>query len=291
MGGSDYYCLAASLRELSLDVDAKEINVASLFDDIEDNLSESDLLLYKSFRAQYDIQNLADCIAGRVLTFNPMGNLTKEIISEIAEAYLDSKPENNFFEKEFYGLEPSIVNVLTAYKDTVFASEYEIETTIALDKTMQNIYYQNMTSADNTFIRDWFNFDIDVRNICAAFTARAKHQDIENVIVGEGDIQSQLKISSAPDFGLKGMFDFTDELIALLSIDDMLLKERKLDEIRWDKINDLITFDYFTTNTILGYVAKAAIIARWLNLDEKTGRKMFEKLIKELSENKIKIEL
>ena len=48
------------------------------------------------------------------------------------------------------------------------------------------------------------------------------------------------------------------------------------------KISTLTTFNYFDIDTILGFIAKLNIVARWFRLDEQTGREMFKKLVDEV---------
>ncbi len=74
-----------------------------------------------------------------------------------------------------------------------------------------------------------------------------------------------------------------DELISILDSDEMLSKERRLDELRWDKVDDITVFDYFNIDFILGYLVKVSIICRWMVLDKEAGRQMLDRLIEQLT--------
>lgn len=63
---------------------------------------------------------------------------------------------------------------------------------------------------------------------------------------------------------------------------NLLEKERKLDRIRWAEAEELSTFDYFNADTLLAYLVKVDIVARWARLDERTGREMLGRLISDL---------
>ena len=63
---------------------------------------------------------------------------------------------------------------------------------------------------------------------------------------------------------------------------ELVSREKGLDEMMWNKIDELNTFDYFNVSTVLGYIAKLKIIDRWLKLDEATGREMFRQLVSEI---------
>ena len=71
-------------------------------------------------------------------------------------------------------------------------------------------------------------------------------------------------------------------LQSILEGNDILARERGIDDLYWDKIDELTLFDYLNFEKILGMVAKMMIIRRWLILDEQTGREMFKRLVDEV---------
>ena len=50
----------------------------------------------------------------------------------------------------------------------------------------------------------------------------------------------------------------------------------------WAKIDEILIFDYFDIDVILGFVAKMKIADRWLLLDEDAGREMFRRLVQDI---------
>ena len=126
-------------------------------------------------------------------------------------------------------------------------------------------------------------FDRTLRNVTAAVTARAVGRPVEEVTVGGGDVVEQLERSSAADFGLRGELPYIDAVIAAVNDEANLVeKEHKIDLIRWNEAVELATFDYFDINSILSYLLRVNIVARWTQLDAVRGREMFERLMAEL---------
>ena len=68
---------------------------------------------------------------------------------------------------------------------------------------------------------------------------------------------------------------------------NIIEKEHRLDLIRWNKADELTTFDYFDINNILAYLVKVNIIHRWVALDRKRGEEMLRTLIRKLSDREI----
>ena len=92
-----------------------------------------------------------------------------------------------------------------------------------------------------------------------------------------------LRRSSAADFGLRGELPYIDAVIAAVNDEANLVeKEHKIDLIRWNEAVELATFDYFDINSILSYLSRVNIVARWTQLDAVRGREMFERLMAEL---------
>ena len=71
-------------------------------------------------------------------------------------------------------------------------------------------------------------------------------------------------------------------LQGILEGKDILARERGIDDLYWDKIDEITLFDYLNFSKVLGLVVKMMIIRRWLLLDEEAGRAMFKRLVDEV---------
>lgn len=118
------------------------------------------------------------------------------------------------------------------------------------------------------FIREWFGFDLDVRNAKVKYLNKALGREASKDVI------------SIPGRETEG----NPELERILSDNDILARERGIDDLYWAKADSLTVFHYFDLTVILGFIARLKIIDRWLKLDEETGRKMFKKLVDEVME-------
>lgn len=290
----NYYYLVSGLKEYTLDSDTKGLDTALLRDEIMEALSLKDKELLTLFCYFYDITNIINFLQGRTTRFNTLGNLSKEEVGDIVEAFRRKNNPSGIEEEESTGekkLPGYLKKIFTAYKEgnqeNGITDDDGIRTRMAIDNALWTAYYDKATHSSNPFLKEWYAFDRDIRNISAAYTARAKWKEITPNLIGNNEITQNLAQSNANDFGLKDEFGYIDELVQILETKDILSKERKLDVLRWDKINDMTTFDYFNINMLLGYMAKLSIINRWIILDKETGREMFNKLIGELTDEKL----
>ena len=124
-------------------------------------------------------------------------------------------------------------------------------------------FYQKALKAKNSFIRDYFKFDLNVRNAKVRYLNRALDRPADTDIFMEAE----------------GEFEEAQKLDAVLNQEDILSRERGMDDLMWSKIESITTFDYFDINVILGFIARLNIVARWLKLDPETGKQMFARLV------------
>ena len=139
-------------------------------------------------------------------------------------------------------------------------------------------FYREALSYRLGFIREFFQFDMNVRNQKVRYLNHALGRDPEKDVLS-------LRDPEAEETGLEPEepeFKESGRLQAILEGSDILSRERGIDDLYWDKIDELTLFDYLNFDRILGMTAKMMIIRRWLILDEQTGREMFKKLVDEV---------
>lgn len=138
-------------------------------------------------------------------------------------------------------------------------------------------FYRTVLASKNRFIAGYFGYDLDVRNCRVAYLNKA---------LGRPEGQDLLVL----DEDEPREFEDLEKVNAVLEGSDILERERGLDDIMWERIDELTLMEVFTLDQILGFVAKLQIVARWLRLDPQTGRELFRQLVEEIRNNKKSIE-
>ncbi|MBO7192049.1 MAG: DUF2764 family protein [Bacteroidales bacterium] len=138
--------------------------------------------------------------------------------------------------------------------------------------------YKEALSHRSGFIREFFLFDLNVRNQKVRYLNQALGRDAEKDVLS-------LRDPEAEETGLEPEepeFKESEHLKSILESSDILSRERGIDDLYWEKIDEMTLFDYLNFDKILGMTVKMMIIRRWLILDEETGRAMFKKLVDEV---------
>jgi hypothetical protein len=129
-------------------------------------------------------------------------------------------------------------------------------------------FYTQALEHPQPFIREYFHFDLNLRNAKVRYLNQALGRPLETDVVTLTEEEVEFEEKTAVE--------------TALALGDLLSREKELDEIAWAKIGALETFHYFDLTAVLSYVAKLHIVDRWLILDEAKGRELFKQLVSEV---------
>ena len=139
-------------------------------------------------------------------------------------------------------------------------------------------FYKEALASRSTFIQEFFQFDLNVRNAKVRYLNQALGRDPQKDVLSlvDPDAEEQGIEVEEPEFKEAA------RLQGILEGKDILARERGIDDLYWDKIDEITLFDYLNFSKVLGLVVKMMIIRRWLLLDEAAGRAMFKRLVDEV---------
>lgn len=134
---------------------------------------------------------------------------------------------------------------------------------------LSNEFYHKAIKSHSSFVRDFLGYDLKLRNTKVEYLNKALERQ-------EGTDIIHLSEDEDPDF------DEKPAMLSVLEQDDILARERGLDDLLWNKADELTRMHLFDMDVILAFVAKLKITDRWNKLDPATGREMFRYLIQEI---------
>lgn len=135
----------------------------------------------------------------------------------------------------------------------------------------------------NPFVKAWFSFNQDMNNVLVAQICRKHGFDPKQQIVGEGEVAEQLRThTSQKDFGLNEVMDDPQELLALAQIEDLMVREKTMDAIRFEWLQSRTEFDFFSAEMVFAYYLEAVMLHRWSLLTVEEGERVFRELVKDM---------
>ncbi len=260
-----YYYLIASLPQLRLDDYKEPYRVDEFVRELYENLTPVHSRYVQDILRIYDNVHIVDCLLENERSWSlHRGNWSfDELKKKMPFSEEDSDEYLACFMKEFNQLK----------QNTREISRVDIE------KIIWQRFYSKMTSHENNFIRRYFSFDLELRNILACLNKR-KFNLSQDVLmpVGENSVLDKLRSTTANDFGLSKELDYLPGLLEVFAKKDSVHVEKFTDQLRWEMIDNINSLAYFEIDVLLGYLLKLMLVERWIFLDDVAGKDVFQKI-------------
>jgi hypothetical protein len=268
----NYYYLIAGLPELSLDDSKLGTTVREFRELYYPELADDDRALLDLIYLSYDNANLLLLLKDKEAAIAEGGLYTSdELLAIIEAARAEEAPDRNY------------PRYMYDFVQRMESEESAAEGIFPEDRLAQ-LYYAHAMSQGNAFVERWFAFNLDLNNFLTAITARRYNLDVKPLIVGDNEVAKALRTSNSRDFGLTGVMDGFEEVMRISEIDNLVERERKLDVLKWEWMEENSFFDYFTVEKLFAFLVKIQIIERWITLDAEAGGEMLRGMIRQLKE-------
>ena len=268
----NYYYLIAGLPELSLDDSKLGTTIREFRELYYPDLSDDDRALLDLIFLSCDNANLLALMKDKEAAIVEGGLYTSEELLGIIEAARAEETPDRQYPRYMYD----------------FVAQMESEESAAEgifpEDRLAQLYYTHAMSQGNAFVERWFAFNLDLNNFLTAITARRYDLDVKPLIVGDNEVAKALRTSNSRDFGLTGVMDGFEEVMRISEIDNLVERERKLDVLKWEWMEENSFFDYFTVEKLFAFLVKIQIIERWISLDAEAGGEMLRGMIRQLKE-------
>jgi hypothetical protein len=269
---TNYYCLVTGLPELSLEDGKLSYTVANFKTEIYPELSKSDKKLIDLFYLKFDNQNLLALLKDKeAVVDTSLGNFSADELLGVIASFKEETAPDKKFPSYFYEFAELYLNTPE-------------EERFGLEDKLYGFYYHYAMTCGNKFVSEWFELNLNVNNILAAMAARKYKMDVAKVSVGTNMVAEALRNSNARDFGLADDLEYFEQLTRINDTVDLVEREKKIDLLKWNWMDDNTFFNYFTIERIFVFLMKLEMIERWVSLDKEKGNEMFRKLIDQLKD-------
>ncbi|MCC8153078.1 MAG: DUF2764 domain-containing protein [Tannerellaceae bacterium] len=265
-----YYYLIAGLPNIELDDSKLTYSLSDFRDELNGNLTTADQRLIDLFFFKFDNKNLIQQLQHPDSEPDPRGNLSYDELTDLITIVRedDKAPQNSLIPPYF-----------TPFLQTYFAGEgQEGKQVISWEDRLASYYYDYAMKSANRFVADWFELNLNINNILTAITCRKFGLDKAGYIVGNNEVAEAIRTSNARDFGL-GELDYLPALLRVAEENDLYARERRIDQIKWEWLEENTFFKPFDIESIFAYLLKLELIERWVKLDRNAGKQTFRELV------------
>lgn len=266
----NYYCLVAGLPDIALEDAKVGMTLTDFQTEILPQLSAADRSIMELFFLPNDNRNLLALLANKENELPAQAGLfsADELTEAIEAVRKDEVPEAKI---------PSYMQRFIAEYTTLTTESEQLP-----EDVLAAYYYAYALQCNNAFAARWFAFNLNINNVLIALTARRYGFNATSYIIGQGEVAEALRTSGARDFGLTGEVADLDTLMRISEITDAVEKERKLDLLKWNWLEEESFFNYFSVERLIVFLIKTEIVQRWSSIDKEKGGKIFRDIIEQL---------
>lgn len=256
----DYYTLVASLPEISWDERKLPLTVQKFRDEAKEYISGKDAELLDLFFLPNDNAQVLRLLNKlepdpALQTVYPLKQLEEEV------------------------QEPSAALPLYLREFIADFKEEHLKYDVVPENVLSWMYYDYMMHSENKLVREYAEFSMNMRNLIAAYNSRKYGRDISREVIGENEFAVALRTSNSKDFGLSMDYPYVEKVISLLENDHLVERERGLDLLIWDFLDEAVIFEYFSIEKVISFMLKLMIVQRWSRMSSESGRKVFMELV------------
>lgn len=267
-----YHCFVAGLLDLGFDDGRIIPSLDNFRRELKGILHKSDFNQAVILFLPYDNKNLVKYFEGKSNSHDFLGNYSVEDFEEQINI-LDSIIKVDDILPEY---------MVTVMKEWLLAGK-NIDTVYAERKLTEG-YYKLATGADSRFLKRWSEFEMNISNILTMKSSMDLGLDVSDQIIGDNLLAAELRLLSRrkSDFRIPPEPDYASVVYNIAGESEFLDRELKIDMLKWNHVDNLVFFEYFNIDFILGYMIKLSIALRWKQLDAERGEQMLKALVAEL---------
>lgn len=273
---NQYYNFVAGLPDLSFEMTKLPFTLYEFRNELNVVLKASDKKVVDTYFFSYDNKNLLALLENQNSEINPLGNLSRE---ELLNAVDFWKDEDEDKDKNAVKKLPKIYSrFLQQWANSEIGDDRK-----HWEDLLSALYMEFGMEIRNSLISRWFEFNLNIGNILTAIYARKYKRNVASAIVGDNEIANKIRENaSLRDFGLEQGVEYWDALFRFSEEKDIYERERKIDKLRWDWLEEHTVFNYFDVEYLFAYMCKLQILERWITLNAEEGERVFREMIQNL---------
>jgi hypothetical protein len=278
---SKYYCLIAELPEITIESSKAPFSVEEFRSETADILTAKDRALFDWLYYRYDNANLLNSLrTSEDKNFDSRAVYSaatlKELCSIIKEE--EGKPVGfPVYVPDYF------VRFILEYNTRLENRSYSDNRQLLEDR-LSSMYFNEAMSLQNDFLSSWFELNLNICNIMTVVNCRRYGYEKRDYIVGENTVAEQLRHSGSREINLDETDDYIKDTCQIANEPELLLREKRLDALRWRWLEESTIFKTFDIENVITYMLHIQIVERWARMDRTNGEQTFRRLTEAIKE-------
>jgi len=259
----NYYYLVAGLQDLFPGIHKLVLDQAGFRDLLKEHLHPNDYLLAERLYYPYDNRNLLNMLQQNAAPFDERGIYSADFLLEQLR-----EPE---------GVPDYMASFIRAFR-----AQEPLCPGMSPENELTTLYYKEMLECADDFLKGWFRFSLNVKNLLTASIARQQEIPYEHQIIGDDEVSVAIRKSHLRDFGLGSELEYLEQVTDIAAMDDFTEREKAIDQMIWEYLDEHTFFEYFTIDRILAFVIRLDMVSRWMTIDTERGIQLFREALQAL---------
>ncbi|MEL7585249.1 MAG: DUF2764 family protein [Prolixibacteraceae bacterium] len=128
---------------------------------------------------------------------------------------------------------------------------------------LQCLYFKQLLTSGNHFLQNWGAFELNLLNFLAARRSELLSKEKKQALIPGNDYHDLLLEFTSSQKIIQTEFPPAAKLEAVYSGANLRERELETDKLRWNAIDEINRFEYFSVDVILGYFQKLLLLERW----------------------------
>ena len=266
----EYYYIVAGLPDLFFNENKLIFSSLKFRNEIKTALTKTDQKLVEYIFMPFDNENMLNFLFQKEEKYNCHAIYSKAQITGETENQPNFPEYLKEFLREYYKLDNK---------------SYSVES----ENRLYQLFYNEVFLLKNDFLTNWFEFELSIKNILTAFNcSRFGYPTKKHLIKAQRGINTYnllTKLRFKPEL-FQEELPFAEQIFRTAETSTNLLeKEKSIDKIKWEYLDEATFFHYFTIEKIISYILKLFMVERWIKLDAETGKALLEKLVSDIELN------
>lgn len=242
-----YYSLITELPDLEFDSDANFERTDDFLANHKAKLEQEDLKLVRLLWYQKFHPKLIEFLSGQLESDEPL--LRFDL------SFFQSENEN------FQNL-PSYMQKLVIWKE----GQQELPSKMIAAQQLQLLYFEQLQETENRFLQQWADQELNLINFLAAQRCEMNSIDKKEQLIKGNEYTDLLLEYPLSEKIVRTEFSAANQLISIVENANYQEREFAMDRLRWEMIDEINRFEYFTVDRILGYFQKLLLLERWATI-------------------------
>ena len=249
MSKQQYFYIISGLPNLSLQDVQLPFSAKTFLEDLKNKMDKKDFKLVSILYYARDNSNLLSVLFNKNNISQPEGCYS---LQELKKGI-----ERNF-------LLPDYMNAFIAS----FKENKNLYEEVIWEAKLTEEYFRTVTKTENDFLNQWMEFELNLKNMLLLMSNRKQALPFSEIIINANEVSALMKENSLADFSTQPAIDFMNEVVKIIETENLIELEKKIDALRWKKLEEMSFFNYFTVEAILSFIIKLMIIERWAILKQ-----------------------